>query len=109
MMDFADDKSGLPLSLPDELKAEILAQLQGVTPTEVVRERRLLACPQCRTLYQHLYVCVRHNQTTLYETRYPQCKVCQSKLVPADEDATQYRCAHCGQQALEDGGAIMWD
>lgn len=109
MMDFADDKSGLPQSLPDELKAEILAQLQGVKPTEVVRERRLLACPQCRTLHQHLYVCVRHNQTTLYETRYPQCKVCQSKLVPADEDATQYRCAHCGQQALEDGGAILWD
>ncbi len=108
MMDFAIDQSGLPMSLPDELKAEILARLQGVTPTDVVRERRLLACPQCRTLQSHFYVCVRHNHRTVYETCF-QCDACQSELVPADADVSQYRCAQCGEQALEDTGIIMWD
>lgn len=108
MMDFKTDETGLPSSLSDELKAEILARLQGETPTAVVCERRLYTCPLCRTLQQHLYVRVRHKRRKVYETRFA-CEVCQSKLAPADADVGQYRCSHCGEQALEHAGTIMWD
>lgn len=93
-------------------KEEVLAIRENHYEIQFEPEMKIFACPQCKTLSNHLDLKLEYGTSGTYQTQYS-CGLCGSSLATVKNPVlSDYVCPYCGKKAISESSLIageLWD